>query len=64
MVIQRVERTHLDAPQLDGPVEGGCDEVGGEVDLAGHGVTVHLGDRPLVAVKRFIDARFTAIIKI
>lgn len=54
VVLERIERLVLfQAPEFDGPVDGGCQEEMGEVYSALHRVRANAGDRSLVTLVRF-----------
>lgn len=57
----RPRPTHLDGPELDGPVERRCEKDVGEVELAGGLVEVDAGHGAGVALQVLADARLAAV---
>ena len=53
--------TDLDAPEFDGPVDGGADEEMGEVERSGGGVCADARHRPKVALVHLLDAGPAAV---
>jgi hypothetical protein len=50
-------RTYFDAPELERPIKTGGEEVGREVHLSGHTVTVYPRDGPHVPLEGLVYTR-------